>query len=66
MMMQALQEIHHKSGQLLQMMSEMGQREDMPYRNNMGFRDNNGGGQYRDNNGGGVNQRMPYIDPMMY
>lgn len=66
MMMQKLQEIHHMSGELLQMMGQMGQREGYP----MNMRE--GGGQYsQGGNGGGQGgsggQRMPqYLDPWMY
>lgn len=64
MIMQKLQEIHHMSGELLQMMGEMGQREGMPYRNNMGFRDDEG--RYTQQDGRNMGQRSHWIDPMLY
>lgn len=63
-MMQTLQEIHHKSGELLQMMGQMGQREGMPYRNNMGFRDEEG--RYTQQDGRNMGQRSNWVDPFLY
>lgn len=65
MIMQKLQEIHHMSGELLQMMGEMGQREGMPYRNNMGYRDDEGRYTQQDV-GRNMGQRERYVDPWMY
>lgn len=66
MIMQTLQDIHHKSGELLQMMGEMGQREGMPYRNNssMGYRDEEG--RYTQQDGRGMGQRERWVDPFLY
>lgn len=65
MMMQKLQEIHHMSGELLQMMGQMMQREGYSMPQNMGQRDN---GQMPNcsQNQGAMNQRQAYVDPWMY
>lgn len=64
-MMQKLQEIHHMSGELLQEMGQMMQRE-MPH--HIMYRD---GGQqpmpnYNQGGNGGVIQRQAFIDPWLY
>lgn len=64
MMIQMLQEIHHKSGELLQELGQMGQREGMPYRNNMGFRDDEG--RYTQQDGRSMGQRSNWADPFLY
>lgn len=63
MMIQKLQEIHHMSGELLQEMGQMNQREYMPGRN-IGYRDEDG--RYTRQDGRDMAQRMPYQDPWMY
>lgn len=65
MMMQMLQEIHHKSGEMLQMMGQMGQREGYSMPQNMGQRDNGQMPNYSQGQGG-MNQRQSYVDPFMY
>lgn len=65
MMMQTLQEIHHMSGELLQMMGQMMQREGYSMPQNFGQRDNGQMPNYSQNHGG-VNQRQTFIDPWMY
>ena len=63
--MQKLQEIHHMSGELLQMMGQMMQREGYSMPQNFGQRDNGQMPNYSQNQGG-VNQRQTFIDPMLY
>ena len=65
MMMQTLQEIHHKSGELLQMRGQMMQREGYSMPQNMVQRDNGQMPNYSQNQGG-MNQRQAYVDPWMY
>lgn len=65
MMMQMLQEIHHKSGEMLQMMGQMMQREGYPMPQNMGQRDNGQMSNYGQGQGG-MNQRQSFVDPFMY
>lgn len=65
MIMQKLQEIHHMSGELLQMMGQMMQREGYSMPQNFGQRDNGQMPNYSQNQGG-VNQRQTFIDPMLY
>lgn len=63
-MIQKLQEIHHMSGELLQEMGQMGQREGMHYRSNMGYRDEEG--RYPQQDGRGMGQRSNWVDPFLY
>lgn len=65
MMMQKLQEIHHMSGELLQMMGQMMQREGYSMPQNFGQRDNGQMPNYRQNQGG-VNERQSFVDPWLY
>lgn len=65
MIMQKLQEIHHMSGELLQMMGQMMQREGYSMPQNFGQRDNGQMPNYRQNQGG-VNERQAFIDPWLY
>lgn len=64
MMIQKLQEIHHMSGELLQEMGQMGQRE-MYMPNRMNYRDDED--RYTRQNGNReMGQRMPNVDPWLY
>lgn len=62
MMIQKLQELHHISGELLQEMGQMGQREGY-FPDRMVFRDTDGRYTRQDGNMG---QRSPYNDPFLY
>lgn len=64
MIIQKLQEIHHMSGELLQEMGQMGQRDGYSP-NRMGYRDEDGRYTRQDGNRG-MGQRESYIDPWMY
>lgn len=67
MMIQKLQEIHHMSGELLQEMGQMGQRETYMMPHQMGQRDYGQIPNYNQGGNGGMNQRAPqYLDPYLY